>query len=800
MIRNFKKLFASLIALALFPYFSPISTYAVTTSIERASVDSAGNQGNGGSEEIWVSANGRYAAFKSSASNLVPGDTNAQADVFVRDLVTDTTERVNVDSNGNQANGWSSPSAISSNGRYVVFESLASDLVSNDTNNNSDVFLHDSDTGITERISINSGGDQGNGYSSDGRGISADGRYVVFSSSASNLVPGDTNAQADVFVRDLVTDTTERVNVDSNGNQANNGAGHPSISDDGRYVVFGSSSTNLVLGDTNNFYDIFLHDRSMGITELISINSNGNQANSSSTSVWTSISGDGRYVVFDSSATNLAPNLRIDNQRSTFIRDRLNQTTELVGINSDGIEANTETYSTDISADGRYVTFSSFANNLAPNDTNNVSDIFLHDRSNGNTVRISVNNNGVEGNLSSFESRISDDGLIVAFTSYANNLVPNDTNAIGDVFVSSTTPSNQSPIANAGLDQIVSEGDIVTLDGSGSTDPDGASDIVGYNWNFGDGGTGSGVTSTHTYLDNGIYTATLTITDTVGHLSTDTATVTVLNVNPFVTSGSDSIINEGSAYSDSGSFLDPGTDTWTATVDYGDGSGTHPLALSGKTFNLNRQYLDNGSYTVTIRVVDDDGGVGTDTTLVTVNNISPTATFSISPGTILQGGSSTLSFSNQYDPSNTDALAGFTYSYDCTNDGIFELVDGLSTSFVCFYPNSGIYTSTGRIKDKDDGYTDYSATIIVQTPSEAINDLVDQVETFNLQQGIENSLDAKLDSALNALSDVNQNNNQAAINSLQAFINAVNAQRGSKITNEQADALVAVAQAIINSL
>lgn len=278
-----------------------------------------------------------------------------------------------------------------------------------------------------------------------------------------------------------------------------------------------------------------------------------------------------------------------------------------------------------------------------------------------------------------------------------------------DIGAYEAEPFNRPPIANAEADQTINEGQQVTFNGSGSTDPDGVSDIVSYGWDFGDGVSTSGQTVNHTYSDNGTYTAILTVTDSQGEFDTDTATITV-------------------------------------------------------------------------------------------NNVSPTAIFSLSPQTILQGNSSTASFGNQFDPSSIDTLAGFTYSYDCTNDGVFESVDSASPSFTCFYPFSGLYAARGRITDKDGGFTDYTASITVQTPSEAINDLVDLVQTYNLQQGISNSLDAKLDAALGALDDINQNNNQAAINSLQAFISAVEAQRGIKITNEQADALIAAAQAIISSI
>ena len=177
---------------------TPAAALAGTT--ERVSVDNAGNQGNAASSGVGISGDDRFVVFTSSATNLVPGDTNSVDDVFVRDRQTGTTERVSVDSAGNQGNAGSSGVGISGDGRFVVFTSSATNLVPGDTNSVADVFVRDRQTGTTERVSVDSAGNQGNAGSS-GVGISGDGRFVVFTSSATNLVPGDTNSVADVFVR-----------------------------------------------------------------------------------------------------------------------------------------------------------------------------------------------------------------------------------------------------------------------------------------------------------------------------------------------------------------------------------------------------------------------------------------------------------------------------------------------------------------------------------------------------------------------------------------------------------------------
>jgi archaellum component FlaF (FlaF/FlaG flagellin family) len=228
----------------------------------RVSVDSHGAQGNAASGlyGVSVSADGRYVAFESVSDNLVPGDTNGVDDVFVRDRQSGQTERVSVDSSGVQGNGRSNFPSISADGRYVAFWSLADNLVSGDTNGAYDVFVHDRQSGQTERVSVDSSGAQANN-SSFNPSISGDGRYVAFQSYADDLVPGDTNGFADVFVHDRQSHWTERVSVDSSGVQGDGHSYLPSISADGRHVAFLSAADDLVPGDTNAGVDSFLRDR-----------------------------------------------------------------------------------------------------------------------------------------------------------------------------------------------------------------------------------------------------------------------------------------------------------------------------------------------------------------------------------------------------------------------------------------------------------------------------------------------------------------------------------------------------------
>src|SRR5258706_12926625 len=270
----------------------------------RVTVDSSGGQGIGPSFGSSISADGRYVAFHSDAINLVPNDTNENIDVFIHDTQTGNTTRVSVDSNGVQSNGGSSAPAISADGRYVAFDSAATNLVPNDTNGNWDVFIHDMQTGNTTRVSIDSNGTESNGGSGSSS-ISADGRYVAFESEATNIVPDDTNGADDVFVHDLQTGNTRRVSVDSSGVQANGSSGDPylwggsAISADGRFIVFGSGATNLVPNDTNGSGDYFIHDMQTGATTRVSVDSSGAQSSNGCffCYLWPpSISADGGYV------------------------------------------------------------------------------------------------------------------------------------------------------------------------------------------------------------------------------------------------------------------------------------------------------------------------------------------------------------------------------------------------------------------------------------------------------------------------------------------------------------------------
>jgi Tol biopolymer transport system component len=253
-----------------------VEAYNAVLAISRVSVDSNGTQGNNGSLDPSISADGRYIAFRSFANNLVSGDTNNTSDIFVYDTVANTTRIVSVDDNGTQGNDDSSRPSISADGRYVAFVSYASNLVSGDTNNASDIFVYDTVANTTRIVSVATDGTQGDRDSLT-PSISADGRYVAFGSYASTLVSGDTNNVNDTFVYDTVVNTTRIVSVATDGTQGNKDSGTPSISADGRYVAFVSDASNLVSGDTNNTSDIFVYDTVANTTRIVSVATDGTQ-------------------------------------------------------------------------------------------------------------------------------------------------------------------------------------------------------------------------------------------------------------------------------------------------------------------------------------------------------------------------------------------------------------------------------------------------------------------------------------------------------------------------------------------
>ena len=395
------------------------------TIISVSSDDVQGERGSG-SFHISVSSDGRYVAFDSLASTLVDND------VFVRDTFTGTTTRVSVDSDGVQGDSDSLWPAISADGRYVVFLSTADNLVAGDTNSFADIFVHDMVLGTTSVVSIDAAGDFGDGDSSL-PAISADGRYIAFSSAADNLVNGDGNGANDVFVYDTSLATLTLVSVNTYGSQGDTDSDSIELSADGRYAVFDSTADNLSSQDLNGDNDVFLRDLVLGTTISLSTDQNGNHGNSPSFAP--TISADGRFVAFCSGATNLVDG---DNAgfEDVFVRDTHGGTITRISVAANGDEGNGQSCNPSISADGRYVAYASTASNLVANDGTTAStDTFVYDMFTGVTTRLSAGSLGADGNSSSSNATISPDGSAIAFRSSASNLVANDINEQSDVFL-----------------------------------------------------------------------------------------------------------------------------------------------------------------------------------------------------------------------------------------------------------------------------------------------------------------------------------------------------------------------------
>ena len=433
--KTFLRVITVLTLMALLISLMPGATlpaYAAAGDTTRVSVDLSGAQANGWSRQTTISGDGRYMAFESDASNLVSGDTNEAGDIFVHDRQTGATTRVSIDSSGVEANGYSASPAISNDGCVVAFYSEATNLVDGDTNGMGDVFVHECQTGLTTRISVDSSGNEANGTANEYNvDISGDGRFVVFSSDASNLVAGDTNGVSDVFIHDRQSGMTTRVSVDSSGAQANGSSGAPAISNDGHYVAFSSAATNLVAEDTNGKTDTFVRDLQTGATTRVSVNSSGVQADGGGTSP--DISGDGRYVVFRSKSDNLTPEAD-EYYELIYVHDRQTGQTTLASRYSHGdIMVTGGLDEPTISSNGRYVAFSFYDKG----DNNGIMNIWVRDLQTGTSVDVEY------GNDLSFGPSLSADGSVVAFSSVASNLVSGDTNGASDIFVSEVSYASE---------------------------------------------------------------------------------------------------------------------------------------------------------------------------------------------------------------------------------------------------------------------------------------------------------------------------------------------------------------------
>ena len=432
------------------------------SSLTRISVDSGGTSANNIATGGVMSADGRYVVFQSTATNLVGGDANGFFDVFLRDTLTGTTTLLSTATGGVQGNNVSSVAAVTDDGRFVFFNSSATNLVGGDTNAALDVYMRDTLTGVTTRVSTTSVGGEANGASQN-VDVTGDGHFIGFQSTANNLIASDSNGFSDAFVKNLSTGVVTRISVADDESQANGNSLVARLSDDGNRASFVSSASNLVATDTNGaLTDVFVRDIAAGTTTLVSVATGGGSGDG--TSFGASISGNGRYVVFESNASDLVAG---DTNSATdiFVRDLQTNTTTRVSAAGDGTQGDALSSQSSISADGRYVVFFSLAGNLVQGDTNGLRDIFLKDMVTGNVTRLSVAADGSQLNDLSNTPQISADGHYVTYQSQATNTgVGTEGNGTGfDLF-------RVSLWADAGDDRMLGSDGNDTIDGLAGND------------------------------------------------------------------------------------------------------------------------------------------------------------------------------------------------------------------------------------------------------------------------------------------------------------------------------------------
>ena len=415
------------------------------------SVNAAGTAtGNSWADLPTITPDGRFVAFNSAATDLTPTpDSNQESDVFVRDVTSGTTNLVSINASGTAAgNGISFISGISADGRYVLFESKASDLTTTtDTNSDYDVFIRDMSTGTTTLVSRNAAGTATGNFGSMTGGFTPDGRFVAFTSSATNLTTtSDSNGTTDIFVRDMSTGTTKLVSLNAAGTAAGNSySTSPVLTPDGQFVAFRSQATNLTTtADSNGDYDVFVRDLSTGTTSLVSVNAAGTAAGNAAserfdTSDLIDITPDGRMVAFVSSASDLTTIPDSNLSDDVFVRNLTSGTTTLITQNTAGSAAgNGGSFDSAITPDGHFLAFDSTSSDLTTTtDSNGTTDVFLHDLTTGKTSLISTNSAGTaSGNAYSNLPVIAPGGRSVAYNSGASDLTTtSDTNNDSDVFV-----------------------------------------------------------------------------------------------------------------------------------------------------------------------------------------------------------------------------------------------------------------------------------------------------------------------------------------------------------------------------
>lgn len=638
---------------------------AVNNTTEIVSVSTNGSVSNGYNSEPSISADGRYVAFSSYADNLVENDTNSYMDIFIRDRLLNTTERVSVSSTNEQANGDSYHPSISADGRFVAFTSYSTNLAGGSNNGVSNIFVRDRLLNATRLVSASNTGETGNGNSFD-PSISANGHYIAFSSYASNLVDSDTNDCSDIFVYDRTSNTIKRISVSNAGEEGNGDSYEPSISGNGNFIAFTSCADNLVENDINNFSDVFVYDQTSGKIKRVSISSSGEEGNSDSYEP--SISTDGRYIAFTSYADNLIDTDTNEN-RDVFVHDQLSGITERVSISSDGEQFYEDSYNPSISGDGRYIAFvsgtvrpcvSSFNALIFKNGNNHVS-IFVHDMISKITRKVSVSNTGEEPNSDSSEPSLSAEGSFVAFNSYASNLVPEDNNYCTDIFVHSI--DNIPHISAVIYPEIVKSGNQITVRAYAPHSINITALILGHTLTMEKRADGLWyLTYTVPNVPDGIYNVLLTSTDSVDNQTQINLNFTVDNTPPTISGTITPNIGKSGDYISIDALTR--SDTISVTV-----------LINGEIFNMYKQPdgswnlyysipdISDGIYPVLLTATDKAGNQNTFSLNFTVDNRPPTISGFLNPETVKTFDKINLTATSDPDTVSITALI-FNQTYD----------------------------------------------------------------------------------------------------------------------------------------
>jgi hypothetical protein len=604
---------------------------APPTRVTRESVSSAGAPALGPVQSGSISANGRYVVFMSTASNLV-GVSGSH--VYRHDRATGATVLVSVAKSGAPTVSGAFAPSVSADGRFVAFASAGSDLVDDDTNAMTDIFLRDMNSGTTAMVSASQTGAPANHGTlantlAGKREISDDGRYVVFTSSATNLVETPNNGKQQVYVKDMATGVVTRASVDATGAAGNDNSGTPSLSGNGHAVAFRSEASNFSPLAVSRVSQIFVRDLELGTTTLESLSTAGTVV-ASKASLSPSISSDGRSVVFETTA-QLDPRDRDgmlggNTGWDVYLRDRAAGATVFASFTTNTFSG-TDSRAPSISADGRWVAFHSMDDKFVAGDANGTFDAFLYDRVTQTFSLASQNDAGQQANSASSGVSLSADGRLALFGSSASNLVTTPASS-GMQLYARDMRTNEAPVVTIGDDESLLEGVKLSRLASFSDEDASTSWTATVDYGDGSGPAALALAADKTFtLDHlfepGSYIVTVTVTDDAGASGTDSLALLVTNVAPTVNLGGSAELTFDRTLSRSGTFSDPGTtETYYATVDYGDGSGGRLLALNGNSFVLDHTYGTAGSYSVTVTVTDSEGDSGSATLAVNVRNYS----------------------------------------------------------------------------------------------------------------------------------------------------------------------------------